>query len=250
MVAVLLISAWLSVANATSAPLTVHFHERPPYYRSITGSPPTGLVADPVVKSFSRLPLAVRYQQTPAKRQLQILRDNQSRDCAIGWFKNAERETWLQYSDPIYQDQPLVVVARRDDQRLAAPLTLKQLFSQPLVWLKKSGYSYGAAIDQESRRSTISVDERSIDSLSSLHLLIRGRADFVLMAPEEFSQLSAQHSLLREPLQSRTLAESLPGEQRYLICSRQVEPELLQQFNAELKTLASHPPQVESTTAP
>lgn len=250
MVAVLLFSAWLSVSNAVSAPLTVHFHERPPYYQSTPNAVPTGLVADPVVKSFTRLLLTIRYQQTPAKRQLQILRDNQGRDCAIGWFKNAERESWLRYSEPIYRDKPLIVVARRDEQRLPTPLTLKRLFSQPLVWLKKSGYSYGAVIDQESRQSLVQIDERSIDSPSMLHLLVRKRADFVLMAPEEFLQLSTQHALMQESLQTRVLADPLPGEQRYLVCSRQVEPELLQQFNGALRAIADHSTMPLTTVAP
>ena len=35
--------------------------------------------------------------ETPAARQLKILKDNEGSDCAIGWFKNPERETYANY---------------------------------------------------------------------------------------------------------------------------------------------------------
>jgi len=83
-----------------------------------------------------------------------------------------------------------------------------------------------------------------------LHLLLRQRADFVLMAPEEFGQLLQQHVMLRDQLQSWPLADKLPGEQRYLICSQQVEPELLQRFNMALKSVKTETVSSAESLAP
>lgn len=228
-----LASATLAVQGSVQ-PVTVHYHERPPYYQTSSYRGPIGLVADPVVRGVTAMGSSVHYQLTPAKRQLQLLQANTGRDCAMGWYKNPERERRLRYSDPIYRDQPMVLVTRKNEQRLPQSLTLSALASSGMVWLKKSGYSYGTEVDHAFTASASPVEESTVSDQRLLQMLMRARADFLFAPPEEIEPLIAQHADFQKQLSVHQVAGLVYGEWRYLICSMQVEPEWIDRFNASL----------------
>ena len=62
--------------------ITIHYHERPPYY--VTGPLGVyGLCADPAKMVFNKAGIPFRLVKTPAKRQLDIIKANRSKDCLI-----------------------------------------------------------------------------------------------------------------------------------------------------------------------
>ena len=55
----------------------------------------------------------------PTNRQLAAVKDAASSSCAIGWFKNPEREQFAKFTKAIYRDKPTVILANR--QFVVAP---------------------------------------------------------------------------------------------------------------------------------
>lgn len=217
----------------------VHYHQRPPFYIHQDNGIPSGLVANPIVQAFQRANIKISYVETPAKRQMMILTQNQGRDCAIGWYKNPRRAAVLRFSVPVYQDQIVAVAFRKNDTRVAESPTLNQLFQSPLIWLKKSAYSYGQEVDKLSLKFNPSHKLSSMENLGLIQMLIYQRADYLLMAPEELADLFAQHPRLNTQIDYRSLRDLHTREHRYLVCSQRVEPELIEQLNVELTKLTT-----------
>ncbi len=136
-----------SVPLPSTDVITIHYHERPPYY----SSGPLGvygICSDPAKLAFKKAGIAFLWERTPASRQLDILKANKSRDCLIGWFKNSEREKFAKYTYYIYQDKPIIALARSDNYNIRSGRTLEEVFqNDKLTLLRKNGYSYGQFID-------------------------------------------------------------------------------------------------------
>lgn len=131
--------------------ITIHYHERRPYYMNYQGDV-QGLVANPVYLIFNQADIEFQWVETPAKRQLDIIRANNSVTCAAGWFKNPEREKFSKFTLPVYQDNPFVGVTRADNILLKDTETLDDVFRESrLRMLMKSGYSYGSYVDNKIR---------------------------------------------------------------------------------------------------
>ena len=73
------------------APITLHYNERPPYLVT-TEDGVGGLTGAPTTQVFAASGIPYNWEQTPSKRQIYLLQQNEGRDCLVGWFKNAERE--------------------------------------------------------------------------------------------------------------------------------------------------------------
>ena len=106
-----------------------------------------GLTADPATAAFAGAGVAARWMRAPSNRQLALLQEGGQR-CAVGWFRNAERERYAKFSRPIYQDLPLVAIVR-DDFVFRGAATLQRLVAmRGLVVLVKERYSYGSYVDE------------------------------------------------------------------------------------------------------
>lgn len=129
--------------------INLHYHERPPYFAQLLSKDVHGVVATPAKRAFDKAQIDFKWQETPPKRQLQLVRYNSGKDCLVGWFKNAERARFGKFTLPIYQDDPTIALARADNPAIRPKHTLKKLLTTPdLTVLRKDGYSYGQYIDK------------------------------------------------------------------------------------------------------
>lgn len=217
--------------------ITVHYHERRPYYAGNKGEV-HGLVADPISQAFAYADIPVVWKETPAKRQLEIIQENTDYSCAAGWFKTPERERFAHYSLPVYQDRPLVAMARADNPLLGEKETLDHILGEKrLSLIVKAGYSYGALIDEMIAKYDPWRHTTTADNVSMLKMIQAHRGDYCFMAEEEAMDLLIYSGLPRSDFKLITL-ENLPsGNHRYIICSKQVGSELMARLNGALKYL-------------
>ncbi len=223
-------------AGAETDPLslTVYYHERPPYsHRPAGGEQVTGLLVEPVRAAARALGVAVTLTEVPAARQLALIEAGGPQACALGWFRQADREVFARFSRPIYRDRPTTVVHRADDPRFAAITDLDDLTAAPRVRvLLKRAYSYGPALDRlitalpEDSRITVSAE-----NIAMVTLIARHRADFLFMAPEE-AVFTLGQADLAERLALRQLSDMPAGETRHLMCTRSVPDGLIDRFDA------------------
>lgn len=234
--------AWLNSNKDLSSPdlepvIILHYHERRPYYIT-SGTKVQGLVAGTVTRAFDFAEIPYKWQQTPAKRQLDIIRSNDTPGCGVGWFKTEERQQFGKFSAPIYQDSPFVAVARADNTLMQKMLSLNQLLNEHrLKLLVKAGYSYGTDVDRNIEEFSPWLVETTADNQAMLRMIEGRRADYCFMTREEATDLFMHAGFNKDNFIMVPFAEIPHGNKRYLICSRQVPDETIERFNLALDFL-------------
>ncbi|NPA24600.1 MAG: transporter substrate-binding domain-containing protein [Deltaproteobacteria bacterium] len=222
---------------ADSNAIILCYHERPPYYA--TGPLGVyGLCADPAKQAFYIAGISFKWLRLPARRQLEMIRDNKCRACALGWFKNPQREKFACFSLPIYQDKPLIALARADNREIPDRTSLERILAnRNLLLLKKNGYSYGTYVDDKiaalKPRQTVTDSE----NIAMLKMIYVGRADYFFISEEEASYLTRTSGLLQNDFKFVHFSDMPVGNKRYLLFSRKVEKQTIDKLNTALRKL-------------
>lgn len=228
----LLLSGWTLPAEE---PLQVFYNERPPYQvTSVTGTV-SGLTADPVAYALQKAGIAFTWVPMPPARQLLKLQENHGRAAAVGWFRNPEREAFAKFSEPIYQDRQIAVLARMDNPRVARARSTGELLSdRDLTLLVKLGYSYGKELDARIARQGTRTVPVTVENLSMVQMIHARRADCMFIAPEEADSAIRLAGITAADLRLRTFPDMPQGEKRYLLFSLQMEDDSIHRINRYL----------------
>lgn len=228
-------AAQAPAAPPPAAPATetieLYYFERPPYVMKAPGSGEViGLTAVPAAQAFKAAGVAFRWVQLPTVRQLVTLKNSAAPACAVGWFRNAEREQQFKFTRPIYRDRPTVALARADFL-LGAP-TLAETLRQPgLTVLVKDGFSYGPQIDGLIAQSRAERVVTSAETLAMARMVAAHRAHFMLAAEEEAAYLIEPSTGAGTGLKIVHFADLPPGERRHILCSKAVPDEVIERLN-------------------
>lgn len=231
------IFAFLTVPLFTSSPahgedkLVIAYNARPPYLVANPDGSATGLTATPVANALKAAGIPFSWQSNPTNRQLQTIRDGGSQYCAIGWFKNPEREKFAKFSKAIYRDKPTVAIARlgfiaRDSDRLSDVLGRNNI-----KVLIKEKYSYGSYIDNLFTMLKTPLLLTTSENSSMVKMINAGRADFMFASEEEAKYFVEQAGYSLKDFQLFRFRDMPEGERRYLMCSKDVSDELISRFN-------------------
>ncbi len=217
---------------ASAILITLHYNERPPYLVT-TNQGVEGLTGDPATIAFEESKFPFKWEQTPSKRQLYILQQNSGRDCLVGWFKIAERENYARYTLPIYQDKPQIALARSDNDKINSGGNVRDILSNPnLNLLVKDGYSYGDFLDEIIRESNPNLTETTVENNAMLKMIHARHADYFFIAPEEANGLIETSEYNLEDFKFVIFQDIPDGEKRYILCSMNVENDIIEQLNA------------------
>jgi polar amino acid transport system substrate-binding protein len=217
--------------HPASTAITVHFHERRPFYIAYKNEA-RGVVANPIGQAFAYADIPFSWQETPAARQLDIIKNNEAKNCAAGWFKTPERETFSQFSPPIYQDKPFVAITRADNTLLGEMETLERVLKERrLQALVKDGYSYGPYIDDHLRRFTPRQVTTTADNQNLMRMIQTYRADYCFMTEEEAQDQLLFSGLKNSDFKLVHFSDMPRGNKRYLICSKNVDQKTMKRLN-------------------
>ena len=221
--------------------LQLHFHERRPY--NIKHKDDVyGLVASPVSRALAESHINFRWIETPAGRQLDMIRANRSAICSPGWFKTPQRQRYAQFTSPVYQDNSFVAVTKADNRLLSPDDLLNRVLSERrLKLLVKSGYSYGNFIDQKLDEFRPWQLTTTADNEGMLEMILDQRADYCFMTEEEASDLLFFSSLDSTDFKIIRFADMLEGNKRYLICSKKVKKEVMDRMNTAINQFIKIP---------
>lgn len=194
----------------------------------------TGLVVTPVEQAMLAADISYVWIETPFKRQLNVVEANDDAVCAVGMFKNRDRQKYAKFSLAILRDtaRPSVMLAHKDFQPDKGMDLLRTLSLPGIKILKKESASYGTVIDDAIERSRITVVGTTAESMNMAKMIAARRADFIFVPEDEalnMIKLIGEDKLhIFKPL-------GMPqGPERFLMCSQQVSDELLQRFNKAL----------------
>jgi polar amino acid transport system substrate-binding protein len=218
-------------AAAAGEPIELYYFERPPYVAQRPGGAEVdGLTAAPAAQAFAAAGIAFRWVQLPTMRQLVTLRDSPRAACAVGWFRNPERDQQFKFTRPIYRDRPTVAIARADFQPAGATLA-ETLRAPRLRVLLKDGFSYGPLIDGMLAAARPERVMTSAESVAMVHMVAGQRAQFMFAAEEEAAYLVEQAGVPPAQLKLLHFADLPPGELRHILCSKATPDEVIERLN-------------------
>jgi polar amino acid transport system substrate-binding protein len=227
-----------AAAPAEEAPgkavIVLHYYDRPPYMVPQPDGSATGLTADPAAAMFRRAGIPVRWQMTPAKRQLEAIRRGTGRDCGIGWFRDDDRLGYAAFFGPIYHDQPAVVLAGPGFAGDPAQPVEQQLQQAKSPILIKDGLTYGGYIARLIVDAKLGTTPVPVDQAQMVDMLIAGRAELMFSTREE-ADLLVVGQLAARKIRILDLAGDRDGEDRYVMCSRKLDPSLAEALRAALE---------------
>lgn len=221
--------------GTASIPLRLVYQERPPYTAQRPGGGVEGLVASPISQALTRAGVVFRWELTPSQRQLLLVQTGQEPVCAVGWFRNPEREKLGRFSRPVYRDLPMGALVRADVPLADGVALATTLASGKQTVLTKEGFSYGAEVDQWLSAPGVRRVSTGSEPLQLVRMLLASRADMLLVAPEEGQLLMAQHP--PGALRMVRFSDVGPGLDRHLYCNTRVPEEVLRRFDKELDRL-------------
>jgi polar amino acid transport system substrate-binding protein len=210
------------------------YNDRPPYIVALPDGSAAGLTATPAATAFKVAGVPVVWKKVPTNRQLAELREGAGKSCAIGWFKNPEREQFFKFTKPIYRDRPTVLIANSHFPVQPGD-TLQGILSRRDVHvLVKDKFSYGGYIDgllaAQKPQTVVTTNE----NLQMLEMIRLRRADFMFAAEEEARYLIEQSGFNTRDFRVLRLPDVPPGEKRYIICSKLVDDETIARLNAAI----------------
>jgi polar amino acid transport system substrate-binding protein len=231
----LVIGASIAAAVPAEDVVVLSYYDRPPYMVAQADGSATGLTADPAAALFAKAGLPFRWQMTPAKRQLSAIRDGAGHDCGIGWFSNAERAAYAVFIGPIYHDKPAVILAGPDFptdpgrpiERLAAEA------KTPI--LVKDGLTYGRYVTRLIDSARLNTSLVSAEQAQMVDMLVAGRANLMFATREEADLLIADKPGAAAKIRIIDLTGDQVGEDRYLMCSKKMDPKIIEALKAGIK---------------
>jgi polar amino acid transport system substrate-binding protein len=225
-------------AAVAQAPLTIEYRDKPPYSYTEDGKP-MGFLMERTARLLRRAGIEARYAEVPIRRTLQHLQANKAALCSPGLYKNPEREAFARFSLPIHRDRPHVVLAHASvaAQIRAIPRIALLFADASLQPGLMDGVSYGQQLDHYLAAAARTPIRAQLAPLQLARMVGARRVDYMLIDEEDLGWLRKDADFAHLPLVRIEFADMPRGELRYLACSQQLPPQMLDRLNQAIREL-------------
>lgn len=211
--------------------IKLHYNQRTPYV-SITANGIEGLTATPAALAFKNSGIPFQWEDTPFKRQMKMIENNEGCDCSVGRFKTPDREKLVKFTHPIYQDKPQIALARADNEKLQNNVSVDSVLSNRQLRLEvKEGYSYGVVLDEKIAHYQPNTDRTTNENITLLKKIHSRRSDYFFIAQEEADGLIESSGIPKNDFKYISFSDIREGEKRYIMCSLKVPDEMIEKLN-------------------
>ncbi len=228
------VTAWTVQAQA-SEPLTVAWRNKAPYHYIEQGVE-QGFLLERARHIFAAAGIATQFVQQPAKRIWHSFEQGAQGYCSFGWYRLPERERIAQFSQPFHSDPPhIALVNTAALPAIRAHGSFANLLGDPRITLGLvDGVSYGANLDRLIAASHNRIEHATVDPMVMMHMVAAHRVDYMLADRADWDYLR-QHEGNLDTITEQHFDDLPSGLQRYIICSKDVAPELMNRINQAIK---------------
>lgn len=233
--------------NAHAKKLNIGYIEYPPYYFTNSQNVPDGKLIKFTTEIMTKAGIDFAYRKLPSQRVLKSIKRRQY-IASIGWFKTKQRETYANFSLPIYTNHPVgALINKKTADRFTSFKTLKKIMQSDKFTLGLiAGHSEGGYIDSLTKAYPHKIQFITGRQTQLVKMLHASRLDLVLLPQEEVSTIVKDAGLYMQDFSFLELSDVPAGNKRYLMFSKAVEPEIIEKINAaitELKAETTQPAQ-------
>jgi len=237
-IAITLSTLFILRSVASAEHLTIGYIELPPYYFTNAQQKPTGFLLELTRKIMVQAGHQCCYKSMPSKRILHTIQKD-STFVSIGWFKTKERLKYAKFSQPIYENAPIVALIRLDNyNKFKHFKTLQGILAQEKFKTGFiAGHSMGEYIDNLISRYPHSAHALSVTTEQLVKMLHSAHIDFCLLAPEEIASIIEKSNLNKNEFYSLPMADITTGNKRHLMFSKNISDEVIQLINKAIADL-------------
>lgn len=222
---------------AAEAPITVLYSERPPFMKKQSDGSLTGSTATPAMLAFSKaaIPFNIR-EASPARRLLEV-KENNERVCSLGFYKNAERESFARFSNPVSQDGKMIALANIKLQTRKSVSVADILDRSDISVLIKKNIFYGPFLESKFSKMKAHRIESHAEYAQLIRLVKLERAQLLFLPEEEAQFYLKEAGYLTSDFNLIQFAEMPPGELRHIMCSLKVDESIMTRLNQAIGLL-------------
>jgi uncharacterized protein (TIGR02285 family) len=249
---ILLASLFLHFNAISTELIYIDYQHRPPFFEnnSSTNKIESGILYKLSKKILDKTKINFEFIETPLPRTITKMKEKKERVCISYALFDAARKEFANYSNPYYKEKRNVIVFRNKDKRFKNNKAIKDLLKkEPVSFLVKRGYSYGAYVDDILQKFK-SYDRNNnynnealfnnlfityLDNAGMLKQIEMSRADYMLISLTEYEYLENQYNSITKNLSYRFISDMPEGNKRYFLCSKHIEEETIEVINKAIK---------------
>lgn len=214
--------------------ITVAWRIKPPH-QYLENGVEKGILLERAKQVFSTAQIPHRFVEEPAKRIWSNFSGGAKNYCSFGWYRIAEREALVQFSEIFHTDPPhTLLVSPAAAKQVAAHRTLKSLMSDTNLTLGVvDAVSYGPDLDAMFATTRNKVERSTTLPMIMARMVAANRASYMLIDREDWEYLKDKEESLSQTTQMDL--QGMPaGLNRYIVCSKDVSAEQMRKINTAL----------------
>ena len=218
--------------------ITVYYFQRQPYYSTLDDGDVSGFLLEITKLFLDEADISYHFEECAVKRIL-VNVETEKQTCSVGWFKNEERKKKYKFTDPIYQNKPMIAIVNKAKRNLlSGSPDIDQILNSELELIVIDGFSYGDYIDINIRKHNPEVIKAMESPENIINMIALGRADYTFLAPEEAGWIINNDEYLTENLDIVKIEGAPEGNFRYLLFNNDTDPSLIEKIDETIRKIS------------
>lgn len=229
----------MSFTAVATPEVKVEYRDKPPYTYTQDGKP-QGFLMDRTQAIFRLAGVQAIYDEIPVKRIFNNIKNNRDPICSPSWYKLAERKSYAKFTLIIHRDKPhVLLVAPRVMAQTREHQSLNSFLKEPQLRLGVVAHvSYGPQLDKIISDVDPAMMQAAASPLQLAKMVAFGHgADYMFIDREDYAYINKDGEITALGLQPLDFPDLPPGLNRYLMCSKRVDDQIMEKLNRAIREL-------------
>ena len=222
--------------------VTVAWRIKPPHQYIVNGVA-QGILLERAKLIFSQAQIDAQFVEEPAKRIWNNFAIGTKNYCSFGWYRLPEREAIAQFSSVFHSDPPHTILVTPTALKLvSAHRSLSSLLADASLTLGiVDAVSYGPELDTMIKNSKNRIERSTTLPMNMARMIAANRASFMFIDRADWEYLRDSDVYMQQTSQIDLLGMP-PGQDRYIVCSKDIKAEQMQRINVAIQKITKTKP--------